>query len=139
MAFDLRSLSITGNLGADPETKNTPNGATVTRLRVAVKDGKEHTSWFTVSCWGKTGEIVQEYCFKGSKIAVTGDFSTREFDGNDGGKRISLDLNAQSVILLGSKSDGNGNGGNGNGGAAKPKPKAAQAESWDDDDQDIPF
>jgi len=100
---------IIGNLGADPEMRYTPNGRPVTQFNVAVNQSTknqqtgewvEETDWFRVSVWGDRAERAAENLRKGNRVFVEGRFKTREFEGNDGQKRTSLDVTADNVISL---------------------------------------
>src|SRR6476660_5489449 len=100
---------IIGNLGADPEMRYTPNGRPVTQFNVAVNQSSknqqtgewvEETDWFRVSVWGDRAERAAENLRKGNRVFVEGRFKTREFEGNDGQKRTSLDVTADNVISL---------------------------------------
>jgi single-strand DNA-binding protein len=102
-------LMIIGNLGRDPEMRYTPTGKPVTQFTVAVNQSTrnqqtgewtEETDWFRVSVFGDRAERAAEQLRKGNRVFVEGRFRTREFEGQDGQKRTSLDLTADNVISL---------------------------------------
>jgi single-strand DNA-binding protein len=102
-------VSIIGNLGRDPEMRYTPNGKPVTQFSVAVNQSTknqqtgewtEETDWFRVSVFGDRAERAAEQLRKGNRVFVDGRFRTREFEGQDGQKRTSLDVTADNVISL---------------------------------------
>ena len=105
----LSKIQIIGNLGRDPELRYTPNGRPVASFTVAVNQSQknqqtgewvESTDWFRVSVWGDRGERVAENLRKGSRVFVDGRFRAREYEANDGQKRISLDITADTVLGL---------------------------------------
>ena len=105
----LCKVMIIGNLGADPEMRYTPSGRPVTQFNVAVNQSTknqqtnewvEATDWFRVSVWGDRAERAAENLRKGNKVFVEGRFKTREFEGRDGQKRTSLELTADSLVNL---------------------------------------
>jgi single-strand DNA-binding protein len=105
----LSKISIIGNLGRDPELRYTPNGRPVASFTVAVNQSTknqqtgewiESTDWFRVSVWGDRGERAAESLRKGSRVFVDGRFRTREYEANDGQKRLSLDITADTVLGL---------------------------------------
>src|SRR4029079_8791412 len=107
MAF--RQIMLIGNLGRDPEMRYTPTGRPVTQFSVAVSNSKpdgqggcvdEGTDWFRVSVFGDRAERAAEQLRKGNRVFVEGRFKTREFEGNDGQKRTSLDVTADNVISV---------------------------------------
>ncbi len=102
-------LMIIGNLGRDPEMRYTPTGKPVTQFTVAVNQSTrnqqtgewtEDTDWFRVSVFGDRAERAAEQLRKGNRVFVEGRFRTREFEGQDGQKRTSLDVTADNVISL---------------------------------------
>lgn len=95
----MKTITIAGNIGKDATTRTTQGGDSVTGWTVAVEDrqGKEKsTLWFDCSLWGKRGETLAQYLTKGSKVAVSGDLSTREHEG-----KTYLSIRADQVTLLG--------------------------------------
>ena len=102
-------IMLIGNLGRDPEMRYIPSGRAVTQFTVAVSNSKpdgqggwvdEGTDWFRVSIFGDRAERVAEQLRKGNRVFVEGRFKTREYEGNDGQKRTSLDVTADNVISL---------------------------------------
>jgi single-strand DNA-binding protein len=102
-------IMLIGNLGRDPEMRYTPAGKPVTQFSVAVShsrpDGQggwldEGTDWYRVSVFGDRAERVADQLRKGNKVFVEGRFKTREFEGKDGEKRLSLDVISDNVISL---------------------------------------
>ncbi len=106
MARDLRTFSFTGRAGADAERRHTVGGQLVVSFRCAVQDrpgsdGQEQVLWLTVQAWGRLGEAVAERVKKGTRVAGAGELSQRSWVGDDGQRRQSLELRADSLILLG--------------------------------------
>ena len=102
-------IMFIGNLGRDPEMRYTPAGKPVTQFSVAVShsrpDGQggwmdEGTDWYRVSVFGDRAERAADQLRKGNKVFVDGRFKTREFEGKDGEKRLSLDVISDNVISL---------------------------------------
>ena len=104
----LNKMMIIGNLGADPELRYTPGGKAVTNLRVAVnnryrgQDGEwqEETQWFRVELWDQAAERAAEQFRKGNKVFAEGQLRVREYEGNDGQKRSSVEIRFARVISL---------------------------------------
>lgn len=128
----LNKVVIIGNLGRDPEIKNTQSGTTVGRLNVAISERKkagdewvEHTEWVRVSCFGRTAENVGQYLSKGSKVCVEGRMSTTKYTDQSGVEKWSTEVVAHNVLFLdnasasgqgGERNNGGGGGGNRGGG-----------------------
>ncbi len=108
---------LIGNLGADPELRNA--GSTpVCEFRMATserwkdKSGQqqERTEWHRIIVWGKSGENCARYLSKGSKVYVEGRIQTREWAGQDGNKRYTTEIVANTVQFLSTKREGGGGG-----------------------------
>lgn len=70
-------ITITGNLGRDPETR-TAGDKTVTSFSIAdstydYRAKKERTIWRNVEVWGRLGERCAEYLRKGMHATVIGE------------------------------------------------------------------
>src|SRR5215212_765553 len=106
--MSLNKAMIIGNLGRDPEMRYTPSGQAVTQFTVAVnrnfKDGEgnwqEETEWFRIVAWGPTGERAAEHLRKGNKVYVEGRLQTRQWEGQDGQKRYTTELVANTIQNL---------------------------------------
>lgn len=95
----MKNITIAGGIGKDAVVRNTNNGEKVTGWSVAVEErnGQEkRTLWFDVTLWGKRGEVLASYLTKGTKVAVSGELSTREHEG-----KTYLTLRADNVTLMG--------------------------------------
>lgn len=110
----LQKITIIGNLGRDPEMRYTPNGSAVTSFSVAVSrqwktpDGeqREETDWFNVSCWERLAEIANQYLAKGRQVYIEGRVKGRMYDDTrTGEKRMSMDVTATNLVLLGQRSE----------------------------------
>lgn len=95
----MKNVTIAGNIGKDAETRTTQGGDQVTGWSVAVEERNgqdKRTIWFDCSLWGKRGQALAQYLTKGSRVAVTGDLSTREHNG-----KTYLTVRASEVTLMG--------------------------------------
>lgn len=113
----LNKVMIIGHVGQDPEvryTGNATNGTKVATLRVATseryrdKDGnvKEQTEWHSIVCWRQLADVVEKYVKKGTQLYVEGKLVTRSWEDQNGGKKYSTDIVAQTLQLLGKKEGG---------------------------------
>jgi single-strand DNA-binding protein len=60
-------------------------------------------TWFRVTVWDKQAEACNQYLRKGSKVLVTGDIRTDEYEDKEGVKRQKWWVNARQVEFLSSK------------------------------------
>src|SRR5687767_1957636 len=119
-ATNINRVVLTGNLTHDPELRSLPSGMSVCSLRVAVNTRRKNNStgewedkpnYFDVTVWGAQGENCSRFLTKGRPVAVDGRLEWREWEAQDGSKRQSVEIIADSVQFLGGREDaGNGNG-----------------------------
>jgi single-strand DNA-binding protein len=118
-ATNINRVVITGNLTRDPELRSTPNGMSICGLRVAVngrrKDAEsgqwvDKANYFDVTVFGAQGDNCAQYLAKGRPVAVEGRLNWREWEAQDGGKRQSVDIIADTVQFLGSRDAPQSNG-----------------------------
>jgi single-strand DNA-binding protein len=119
-ATNLNVVVVTGNLTRDPELRSLPSGTSVCKLRIAVNSRRKDQSsgewvdkpnYFDVTVWGAQGENCATYLSKGRPVAVEGRLDWREWEAQDGSKRQSVEIIANSVQFLGSRDEsGGGNG-----------------------------
>ena len=134
----MNKVFLIGNLTRDPELTETAGGVSVCHFSIAVNrnytssDGERQTDFFNVTAWRGLADTVSRFCKKGSKVCVSGSIQMRNYEDNNGQKRIAVDVIAQDVEFLNSKSQNQGD----DYFEAGDKPAALQAF---DDDGDIPF
>lgn len=105
----LARVILIGNLGSDPEMRYTPDGKSVTSFRMATNrrfstsagETKEETDWFRVTVWGKQAEQCNQFLSKGRQVYVDGRLHARDWQGQDGQTRTSLEVTADRVVFLG--------------------------------------
>ena len=154
----VNKVILIGNLGRDPETRYSPDGAAITNVTIATSDRwkdkasgemREATEWHRVVFFGRLAEIAGEYLKKGRPVYVEGKLRTRKWTDKDGNERYTTEIVADVMQMLGSR-EGAGGGdfdesgagaparapaGREGGGRAPSKPAANIADM----DDDIPF
>lgn len=160
MAGSVNKVILVGNLGRDPEVRQSQAGAKIVNFSVATSDSwkdkntgerREKTEWHRVVIFSEgLANIAEQYLRKGSKVYIEGSLQTREYE-KDGIKRYSTEVVLQgfnsAMTMLDTKGGGggdfasSGNGGqpdyvssdNGGGGAPSAPPPGG------DLDDEIPF
>lgn len=127
MATDLNHVvligRITRDLGADERSFGyVGNGQARANVSIAVnrshKSGEqwvEEANFFDVTIWGKTAENLKPYLTKGKQICVDGYLKQDRWE-KDGQKFSKVSIVANTVQLLGGKSDGGSMAGGASGG-----------------------
>jgi single-strand DNA-binding protein len=93
-------LNITahGNIGKDPELKNVGQNQ-VASFSLAVRTGKDETTWMNCAVWGKRAQTAAEYLCKGAKITIAGQGKLNSYTTQDGTERQSLNVNVTDFTL----------------------------------------
>lgn len=94
-------IEIFGHLGADVETRSTPDGTKVSTLRMATntkKGDKEITIWYQISLWGNQWDRVLPHLTKGKGLIVVGELQPpRTYVDKNGVTQVALDVRAEFI------------------------------------------
>nr|WP_274635693.1 single-stranded DNA-binding protein [Microbacterium bovistercoris] len=100
------TITITGNLAADPEQRLIGNGTTVTSFRVASsqrhrdKDSgnwvETEPNWYQVSAFRGLGAHAFASLHRGERVIVTGRLKVRRWE-NEKGKGMSVEIDAEAI------------------------------------------
>lgn len=102
-------VTMVGRLGKDAAITKFENGSIVARFPIAVeKDGKKLTeadpqpkaNFYSMFAWGNTANFINEFCKKGSKLAVTGRLVSRTYFGKNGAPMKVTEIEVRQVVLL---------------------------------------
>lgn len=100
------NITITGNLGRDPELRSLENGQMVTKFTVAARQGKVQGQdppalWFTVEVWGQQALWIADNLVKGEGVCVSGRLALQTWtDRQSGEKREALTVKNAQVEKL---------------------------------------
>ena len=86
--------------------------------------------------WNQQAEFLSKYAHKGSKIAVTGKLTSRQYEDKQGNKRTAYEVVCDTVELCEGKREQSNNTATSTG--ASPPMDAPQFEDLSDD-EDLPF
>ena len=153
---NINRVIVTGNLTRDPELRSLQSGTAVCKLRIAVNSRRKDQSgewvdkpnYFDVTVWGAQGENCATYLSKGRPVAIDGRLDWREWEDQNGNKRQSVEIIADTVQFLGSRDGGGQGNGNGGGGFAAPQSdvpadssdfESSEPASVGASEDDIPF
>lgn len=144
MARSLNRVELIGNLGQDPELRNTPQGVSVCTLKIATSESykdknsgewKDVTEWHKVVLWENLAEYAAKSLKKGSKVFTEGKLKSRSYEDKDGITRYVTEIYGNSLIILDPKSSST---------STYSKDESSSnlnntASSTEDEDDDIPF
>jgi single-strand DNA-binding protein len=168
MAGSVNKVILLGNLGRDPEIRNTQDGSKIVNLSIATSESwkdrasgerKEKTEWHRVVIFNPNlADIAERYLKKGSKVYLEGALQTRKWTDKDGQERYSTEVvigrfKGELTLLDGRSSEGGSSGGGGgdyengsrsggSGGGGQRSGGGGGGQSWQppaDLDDEIPF
>ena len=136
MAQGETSITVVGNLVADPELRFTPAGAAVANFRIAStprRFNRQTSQWedgeamyLTCNVWRQAAENVAESLSKGMRVIVQGRLRQRSYESREGERRSIFEVEVDEVgpslsfataqVTRASRSGGQGGYGNQGGG-----------------------
>jgi single-strand DNA-binding protein len=147
------TITVVGNLTADPELRFTPSGAAVANFTVAStpriydrqsgewKDGE--ALFLRCNIWREAAENVAESLTRGARVIVTGRLKQRSFETREGEKRTVVEVEVDEIgpslryatakVNKASRSGGGGGGGFGAGSRQASAPAQATSGPAGDD------
>jgi len=135
----MNRVMLIGRLTAKPELKYTGSNLPFARFSVAVNrtfnnaQGQREADFINVVVWRKQAENVCNYLDKGSLVSIEGRIQTGSYDDKDGNKRYTMEVVADSVQFLESRSQSQ------NRSQSNPSPYDYQVPANDVDVADDPF
>ncbi len=106
----MNRVCLVGRLTAKPELRYTNSNVPMSRFSIAVNrtftnaQGQREADFISILVWRKQAENVCNFLDKGSLVSVEGRIQTGSYDAQDGTKRYTFEVVADSVQFLESKS-----------------------------------
>lgn len=101
------TLTVTGNLTADPELRFTPSGVAVANFTIAYtprrfnKDTEEYedgeTLFLRSTVWREYAENIAESLSKGDAVIAVGEVVQRSFEDKEGNDRVSIEFQVSEI------------------------------------------
>ena len=167
MAGSVNKVILLGNLGRDPEVRQTQDGTKIVHLAIATSERwrdrqsgepREKTEWHRVVIFNdRLGEVAEKYLSKGRQVYVEGQLQTRKWTDQSGQEKYTTEIVLQrfrgELTLIGGRGDdmgggggyggggGDSFGGGGGGGSSSGGGSSGGSRSggYDDLDDEIPF
>lgn len=107
---------LIGNVGRDPEVRYLDGSAgsakvatftlaTTERYKDRNGETRENTEWHNIVAWRGNADVAEKYVKKGTQLYIEGRIRTRSWDDQSGNKRYTTEIIADTLQLLGKKSD----------------------------------
>lgn len=100
----INNVILVGRLTKDLELKKTSNGKSVTAFTVAVQRDRDTADFIGCRAYGKTAELLTQYCRKGSQIGLKGSIRTYTTE-NNGRKEYHTEVLVDEVTFLSARSE----------------------------------
>ncbi len=114
--MSINKAILVGNVGRDPEVRYLDKNVAVANFTMAttergytMQNGNQvpdRTEWHNVVAWRGLAELAEKYIRKGTQLYVEGKIQTRSWE-KDGVKRYTTEIIAETIQLLGKRSDQN--------------------------------
>jgi len=102
MAGSVNKVILVGNLGRDPEVRNSPEGGKIVTLSVATSESwkdkasgerRDRTEWHRVVVFNdKLAEVSEKFLKKGSKVYLEGQLQTRKWTDQQGQEKYTTEV-----------------------------------------------
>jgi single-strand DNA-binding protein len=102
MAGSVNKVTLVGNLGKDPEIRNTQAGSKICNLTIATSETwndrasgerKERTEWHRVVIFNeRLADVAEKYLRKGRKVYLEGALETRKYTDQSGQEKYTTEV-----------------------------------------------
>lgn len=122
MTGSVNKVILLGNLGRDPEVRQTQDGTKIVHLAIATSERwtdkqtgekREKTEWHRVVIFNdRLGDVAEKYLAKGRQVYVEGQLQTRKWTDQTGKERYTTEIVLQrfrgELTLIGGREHDNG-------------------------------
>lgn len=146
--MSVNKVILVGNVGKDPDVKYFDNGSVVASFSLATTEKgytsqngvtvPDRTEWHNIVCWRGLAKVAEQYVKKGTQVYIEGKIRSRSYDDANGVKRYVIEMYADNLQLLGSKSNNTGEPNSQQPNNQQPSAPSSPQFSQDDDDG-LPF
>jgi single-strand DNA-binding protein len=111
--MSVNKVLLIGNVGKDPDIRYLDSGVAIARFPLATSETYKNregekvttTEWHNIVLWRGLAEVAEKYVKKGSQLFIEGRIRTRSYDDKDGNKKYVTEIVADTMQMLGKKSD----------------------------------
>jgi single-strand DNA-binding protein len=107
MSRSVNKIILVGNVGRDPEVRETQNGTKVVNLSLATNrrgaggngEAEERTDWHRLTLWNRLAQFADDYVNKGDRVYVEGRLEYDSYE-RDGVTIPTADVQVRELVLL---------------------------------------
>ncbi len=110
MGRTINKIILVGNVGGDPDVRETKNGTKVVHMSMVTNrppygdDPQERTDWHRLTLWARVAQFTEDYVKKGDRIYVEGRLEYDTYE-RDGVSIPTADVNVRELVLLSSSNE----------------------------------
>lgn len=112
--MSVNKVILIGNVGKDPDVRYLDNGVAVATFSLATTERAytlqngtqvpERTEWHNIVLWRGLAQTAEKYIRKGDKLYIEGKIRSRFYDDQNGIKRTVVEIFADNMEMLSSRS-----------------------------------
>jgi len=107
MSRSVNKIILVGNIGRDPDIRETQTGTKVAHVSLATnrrstpngEEPEERTDWHRLTLWNRMAQFAEDYVSKGDKVYVEGRLEYDSYD-RDGVTIPTADVHVREMVLL---------------------------------------
>ena len=104
----INHVTISGNIGGEPQQRSTQNGSIVLQFNVAVNERikdpsgqwTDRANWGTRVMFGNRANATAQYLHKGTKVAISGKLRESRWQTQDGQNRSRLEIIVDEIEFM---------------------------------------
>jgi len=133
--MSINRCNISGNIGRDPELRQTQGGTQVLTFSLAVSDRKRNpqsgqwedvTNWIPCVVFGNRAESLNKFLSKGMKCAIEGKLRQSSYTDKSGQNRSKIEVIVDEVEFM-------------SGSKAQNQPQRQQPTNYTNQQQNVPY
>ncbi|MFW6199189.1 MAG: single-stranded DNA-binding protein [Gemmatimonadota bacterium] len=108
MSRSVNKIILVGNVGRDPDMRETKTGVKVAHFSLATnrrfqrageEEPEERTDWHRLTCWNRLAQFAEDYISQGDRIYVEGRLEYDSYE-RDGVTIPTSEVVVSEVVLL---------------------------------------
>ncbi len=101
-------VNLIGNLGMNPQVRETSNGKKMAKFTMATSETYRNSKgdkvteiqWHNIVVWGNQVDYAEKYMEKGQQVAIEGKLTHREYKDAKGEKRFITEIVVHEILIL---------------------------------------
>jgi single-strand DNA-binding protein len=107
MSRSVNKIILVGNIGRDPEIRETQTGTKVAHVSLATNrrtlsnatNADERTDWHRLTLWNRLAQVTEDFVRKGDRVYVEGRLEYDTYE-RDGVTIPTADVHVRELVLL---------------------------------------